>query len=402
MSKKNLSLSIVAGVALVLVLVWVSLRGRSESSATAAVPSGPAAQSVSVAKVLQRDVPVAIEATGTVVSLNTVEVRPQVSSTIRTVAIKEGQFVKKGDLLFAFDDRTDRANLEKARAQLARDRATLSDLERQWQRAQDLRAQNFIAQSAADTVLSQLESQRALLRSDEAAVHASEVALSYNQLRSPLAGRAGAITVYPGSLVSPTGNALVTISQVDPIGVSFTVPEGQLSALLAGGDGGAGATLDVRVPTDRNSGGPEVPLVQGRVSFVDNSVDASSGTIRVKGELPNPKQQLWPGQFVSVQMTLRTLKDALVVPQAALILRGQERSVYVVDASGLAQLRRVQQRYATGNTAVVEGLQPGETVVLEGKQNLRPGTPVRATPADAAAAPAPAPAASRASGVAAR
>jgi RND family efflux transporter MFP subunit len=386
MSKKNLSLSLVAGVLLVAVLAWVSLRGKSESNAAAAVRPGPAAQSVTLATVLKRDMPVAIEATGTVVSLNTVEVRPQVSSTIRTVAIKEGQFVKKGDLLFAFDDRADRANLEKARAQLARDRAGLGDMERQWARAQDLRAQNFISQSAADTVLSQLESQRALMRSDEAAVHASEVALSYNELRSPLAGRAGAIAVYPGSLVSPTGNALVTISQVDPIGVSFTVPEGQLSAMLAGGEGGAGAAIDVHVPTDHAGAAPAVARVQGRVSFVDNSVDASSGTIRVKGELPNPRQQLWPGQFVSVQMTLRTLKDAVVVPQAALIMRGQERSVYVVDAGGLAQLRRVQQRYASGEIAVVEGLQPGETVVLEGKQNLRPGTPVRAAQAASAAA----------------
>lgn len=388
MSKKNLSLSLVAGAALVVALAWVSLRDKSDSSATAAVPSGPAAQSVSVAKVLRRDVPVTIEATGTVVSLNTVELRPQVSSTIRTVAIKEGQFVKKGDLLFAFDDRADRANLEKARAELARDRATLADLERQWARAQDLRAQNFIAQSAADTVLSQLESQRALLRSNQAAVHASEVALGYNQLRSPLSGRAGAIAVYPGSLVTPTGNPLVTISQVDPIGVSFAVPEGQLSALLAGGDAGTGAIIEVRVPTDRQGGGPAGTTLQGRVSFVDNSVDASSGTIRVKGELPNPNQRLWPGQFVSVQMTLRTLKDAVVVPQAALIMRGQERSVYVVDAGGLAQLRKVRQRHAAGESAVVDGVQPGETVVLEGKQNLRPGTPVRAVPATAPTAPA--------------
>lgn len=391
MSKRNLSLTVVAGAVLVAALAWALLRGKAESSATAAVPSGPAPQSVTVAQVLQRDVPVAIEASGTVVSLNTVEVRPQVSSTIRSVAIKEGQFVKKGDLLFAFDDRPDRANLEKARAQLARDRATMADLERQWQRAQDLRAQNFIAQSAADTVLSQLESQRALLRSDEAAVHASEVALSYNEVRSPLSGRAGAIGVYPGSLVSPTGNPLVTISQVDPIGVSFTVPEGQLNALLAGGEGGAGASLGVRVPADRN-GGTAGALLDGRVSFVDNSVDATSGTIRVKGQLPNAKQQLWPGQFVNVQMTLRTLKDAVVVPQAALILRGQERSVYVVDNSGTAQLRKVQQRYAAGDSAVVDGLKAGETVVMEGKQNLRPGTPVRA--ARAASAPAAAPAAS--------
>jgi RND family efflux transporter MFP subunit len=115
-------------------------------------------------------------------------------------------------------------------------------------------------------------------------------------------------------------------------------------------------------------------------------VDATSGTIRVKGELPNAAQQLWPGQFVNVQMTLRTLKDAVVVPQAALILRGQERSVYVVDASGTAQLRKVQQRYAAGDSAVVDGLKAGETVVLEGKQNLRPGTPVRAASAAAMAA----------------
>jgi RND family efflux transporter MFP subunit len=347
-------------------LATVFLRSQREQ-ASAATPASTPAQVVSIAAALKRDVPVVIESTATVVSLNSVDVRPQVSSTIRRVAIKEGQFVQRGDLLFDFDDRADRANLEKAQGQLLRDKATLADLQRQWQRAQELRAQNFIAQQAADSVLSQLQAQQALVRSDEAAVHAEQVALSYNAIRSPLAGRAGAIAVYPGSLVQPSGPPLVTISQVDPIGVSFTVPESELAPLLAGE---RGTPVEVRLPGGQT-------LLQGHVSFVDNAIDPGTGTIRVKAALPNPKQQLWPGQFVTVRMTVRTMTGATVVPQAALILRGNERFVYVVDAGHAAQLKRVSLRYASGDAAVVEGVQPGERVVLEGKQNLRPGTPVR-------------------------
>jgi RND family efflux transporter MFP subunit len=381
MSKKTLSLWIVV------LLLAAAAAGAAVLLRKPGQPGpragGVAAQVVSIGLAQKRDVPVRIEAAGTVVSLNSVEIRPQVSSTVRNVAIKEGQFVRKGDLLFSFDDRSDRANLEKAQAQLLRDRATLADLERQWQRAQDLRAQNFIAQSAADTVLSQLEAQRALVRADEAAVHASQVALSYNAIRSPLAGRAGAIAVHPGSLVQPSGNPLVTISQVDPIGVSFTVPETQLGSLLRGE---AAAAVEVVLPADAHGAHNGPSALQGQVSFVDNTVDPASGTVRVKGMLPNPKQHLWPGQFVTVRMTLRTLKDATVVPQAALILRGNDRSVYVVDAGGVARLKPVQLRYAAGELAVVDGVQPGERVVLEGKQNLRPGTPVREAAAASAVA----------------
>ncbi|MEW6705550.1 MAG: efflux RND transporter periplasmic adaptor subunit [Pseudomonadota bacterium] len=373
MQKKTLTLWALLLLAAVVGTAWLLSRNGAAAPAANVGSRGPAPQVVSLALAQRRDLPVVVEATGTVVSLNSVEIRPQVSSTVRSVAIKEGQFVRKGELLFSFDDRSDRANLEKARAQLLRDRATLADLERQWQRAQDLRAQNFIAQSAADTVLSQLQAQRALVQASEAAVHASQVDLSYNAIRSPLAGRAGAIAVYPGSLVQPGGQPLVTISQVDPIGVSFTVPEAQLNALLGRE---SGAALQVQLPGD---------TLQGKVSFVDNTVDPSTGTIRVKGVLPNPRQQLWPGQFVTVRMTLRTLKDATVVPQAALILRGDERLAYVVDGAGLAQLRPVQLLHAAGEWAAVAGVQPGEKVVLEGKQNLRPGTPVQAGPAEPAA-----------------
>jgi len=381
MNKKTLSLSILALVTLGGFAYWRAQHAADTPPTAAAAGKGSPAQVVSLTTAQRRDMPVVIEAAGTVVPLNTVDVRPQVSSTVREVAIKEGQPVQRGTLLFRFDDRPDRANLEKAQAQLLRDRATLADLERQWQRAQDLRAQNFIAQSAADTVLSQLEAQRALVRSDEAALHASQTALSYNEIRSPLAGRAGAIAVYPGSLVQPSGAPLVTISQIDPIGVSFTVPENQLAALIGGGRQ-EGAALEVVIPGAAASG-----VLKGEVSFIDNSVDAGTGTLRVKGRLPNARQQLWPGQYVTVRMTLHTLKDVVVLPQAAIILRGNERSVYVVDAAGSAQLRAVQLRYAAGENVVVDGVQPGERVVLEGKQNLRPGTPVReAQPAASGAA----------------
>lgn len=366
--------------ALALVALFVAWRHSAPTSAGAAHGDVAKAAPLTVTLVAaqQRDVPVTIEATGTVVSLNSVDVRPQVASTVHRVAIHEGQQVKAGELLFAFDDRADRANLAKAQAQLARDRTTLADLERQWQRAQDLRAQNFIAQSAADSVQAQLDAQRATLRADEAAVQAGQVALSYNEIRSPLSGRAGAIAVYPGSLVQPSGNPLVTISQVDPIGVSFTVPEAELSALLQGTT--RGADVDI-VPGNAAAG---AAALHGHVNFVDNAVDPATGTIRVKGSLPNADQRLWPGQFVDVRMTTRVLKAATVVPQAALILRDNQRSIYVVDAHGRAELRPVQLRYARGEMAVVDGVKPGEHVVVDGKQNLRPGAPVHAAPDGAA------------------
>lgn len=399
--------------------------------------AGAAPQSVTIVRAQLRDVPISIDATGTVVSLNTVEIRPQVSAMLRKVAIREGQFVREGDLLFALDDRSDRANLEKARAQLLKDSATLADLERQYKRSLELRDQNFIAQSAVETVLSSVEAQRAVVASDEAAIHVSEVALGYNQIRSPLSGRAGAITVYQGSLVATSGPPLVTINQVDPIGVAFAVPEAQLAPLLeasrgepatvtlrlAGqGGGGAGATgpggaaaagigagvagrpgavasaaanaaPNAAANATASAGPVAAPVLVGKVGFIDSAVDTQSGTIRVKGVFANPQQQLWPGQYVTARMTLRTLKDAVVIPQSALILGAtQQRTLYVVDDANTAQLRPVQVRYGFGEFAVVDGVQPGERVVTDGKQNLRPGTPVREAGTAPATGPASAPA----------
>jgi len=353
--------------------------------ADAAAPQAAPTQVVGVIRAVQRDVPVLLDATGSVVSLNSVDVRPQVSSTVREVAIKEGQFVKQGDLLISFDDRADRANLEKARAQVLKDRAALADADRQYKRAVDLKEQNFVSQSAVDTASAAVDAARAVLSADEAAVHSGEVSLSYNAIRAPLTGRAGAINVYPGSLVQPNTVApLVSISQIDPIGVSFTLPESQLAAVLEARHGGH------KVQVSATPSGTGTP-VQGELSFVDNTVDATSGTIRLKAVFPNAAQRLWPGQYVTVKLTLETLKDAVVVPQAALILRGTDRMLYTVDESGRAQQRNVGLRYSQGEFAVVSGISAGDRVVVDGKQNLRPGVTVRE------AAPAVAPKASAAS-----
>lgn len=384
--------------------VWWSKRAPAGDAAAAAAPTaasgasgaGAAAsgasggrngpQTVGVFTAQQRDVPITVEATGSVVALKSAEVRPQVAGTIAEVAVREGQTVRKGDVLFRMDDRTDQANLARAQAQLQKDKATQMDLERQLRRARELVEQNFMSRGAVDTLQAQVEAQIAAVNASVAAIRAAEVTLTNDVLRAPISGRAGAMTVVQGMLVQPGGASLVSLSQMDPIGVTFSLPEAQLAPLRRAereqaGDkateraAGSGVELTVQLPGERrNQPGASLP---GVVSFIDNAVDTTTGTIRIKGTVANAERQLWPGQFTTIKMTLRTLKDAIVIPQAAMIMRGSERSVYVVGDDGKAQMKTVQMRQALGELAVVEGITLGEKVVVEGKQNLRPGTAVR-------------------------
>ena len=425
--------ALLISVGLAAVLSGCNRSAAPAAESAAAGASGASAprvpQTVSVFAAQQRDVPVTVEAAGTVVSLESVDLRPQISGVVAEVLVREGQFVKRGQPLFRLDDRADRANLEKAKAQLLRDQASMADLDRQWKRSRDLVAQNFIAQSAADTVLANLEAQRAAVAADVAAVRSAEVALSYTTLNAPTSGRVGAVNIFPGTLVQPAGSVLLNISQIDPIGVQFSVPEAQLSALLratesrpsdaraegkAGGKpqgkpdaankaddkpartpkdnapdaaqpvaakpGSSAATVAISIPGNERGRAGAAEALQGKVIFVDNAVDTTTGSIRVKASVANGSQALWPGQYVSARMTTRVMAGAVVVPQAALIIRGNERSVYVVKADGTVDMRSVQARLPSGEFIVVEGVQPGEKVVVEGKQNLRPGTPVKETP----------------------
>jgi RND family efflux transporter MFP subunit len=373
----------IAGVAAAAVVIaagaWLFVRGKSDPAAPGAAGSAAPASAavaggtaggppVSVTTIVaqKRDVDVMLEATGTVASLNSVEVRPQISSVITKVHIKEGQFVREGEPLFTLDARNDQVNVAKAQAQLAKDQAALADAERQLARSRELMAQNFISQGAVDTNQMLVESQRAVVAADRAAIAAAQVGLSYTRIVAPTAGRAGAINVFAGSLVQPTGNPLVTITQLDPISVAFSLPQRNLVDVLATLRGGGGSVTAV-LPDSSTA-------LQGKLQFVDNVVDAASGTVRVKAQFANKDERLWPGAFVTIRLAVQTLKGASVIPQAAVIQSPRGKVVYVVDAAGKAAPRPVEVVYASGEDAAVTGVQPGERIVLEGRQNLRPGS----------------------------
>jgi RND family efflux transporter MFP subunit len=374
-------------VAAAAIAVYVTTRGggpgeaKLGSAASAPAASGAGAGgppvSVSLTTVQKRDVAVMLDATGTVTALNSVDIRPQVASTITKVHIKEGQFVAAGQLLFTLDARNDEVNVTKARAQLAKDLAALADAERQLARSKDLFAQNFISQGAVDTNQTLVDSHRAVVASDRAAIEAAQVALSYSRITAPAAGRAGAINVYAGSFVQPSGAALVTITQLDPISVAFSLPQRNLGQALASLRNGGGKV----VATFPESGATAV----GKLLFVDNTVDANSGTVRVKAEFANKDERLWPGAFVNIRLAVETLKGASVVPQVAIIQSPRGKIVYVVDASNKASARPIEVLYGEGMDAAVSGVKPGERVVVDGRQNLRPGSAViERAPADAA------------------
>jgi RND family efflux transporter MFP subunit len=333
---------------------------------------------VNVVAPQRHDVAIVQQANGTVTPIRSVDLHPQTTATIRAVHIKEGQFVNEGDLLFSLDDRADRANLDKAQAQVEHDRAALADLERQFKRSQDLFAQHFIAQSAVDTLRAQLDQARATLLSNSAAARASDVTNSYTAIRAPMAGRVGGIAVYPGSLVQPA-TSLTTITQLDPINVAFTLPETSLPALLAAQKHGK---VEVQVQP-----GADMAPVTGLLSFVDNTVDAASGTIRVKAEFDNRATSLWPGQYVGTKVTLQTLRNAVVIPQNAIITNAQGTFVYALEGDGAPRLVPVRRVYGVGVDAAVSGLSGSERIITDGKQNVRPGVKVRlASSVDADAA----------------
>lgn len=339
---------------------------------------GPITISTVIAK--KQDYPVNIGANGTVTALNIVDIRSQVTSTIAKVHIKEGQFVRQGELLFTLDSRVDEVNLAKAKAQLEKDSATLADNQRQLLRAKELFEKKFVSQSAVDSAQTVVDAQQAVVASDKQAVVSAKVALSYNHIVAPAAGRTGVINVFPGSLVQANATALplVTITQIDPIAVSFPLPQRNLSDALESIQRKDSFVLASLPDSDVK--------YRGHLQFVDNQVDAASGTVKVKAVFENKQSKLWPGAFVNVQMNLKTLKDVIVIPTDAIVVGVKGNSVYTVDSENKAVQVPVVVQYAAGNQSVVSGLAEGAKVVLEGKQNLRPGAPVKERSPDDASA----------------
>jgi RND family efflux transporter MFP subunit len=289
--------------------------------------------------------------------------------------------------LFTLDARTDAANLAKAQAQLVKDQASLADTQRQFERAKQLFAQAFISQGALDSAQTQMEAQAATTVADQAAITAAKVALSYGRILAPSAGRAGAVNVSVGSLVQANVTSLVTITQLDPIAVAFSIPQRNLPDALAALKGG-GAAVTAQLADGGGS-------FQGKLHFVDNAVSAGTGTVQAKAVFPNKEGRLWPGAYVDIAQTVRTLSGATTIPQAA-VVQGTRGTIVYVREDGKARMQPVKVVYAEAGEAAVTGIQPGDAVVLDGKQNVRPGSPlVERAPAATAK-----PAASAASGAA--
>jgi RND family efflux transporter MFP subunit len=316
-----------------------------------------------------RDVPVKIQANGSVTALQSVDFRPQITSTVAKVHIQEGQNVRGGELLFSLDSREAEANVKKAAAQVEKDKADLATAKRNHERNTELFQQKFISQSALDTSQNQVDTLTGQLAVDSAAADAASIARAYTEIRSTFAGRAGAISVREGSLVQPGSNPLVTITQIDPISVAFTIPEKELPSLQT-----ALAAGKVPVIASVKDGSQ---AFKGVVTFVDNTVDPTSGTIKVKAEFTNGQAQLWPGMYVNVEVSPRMLRNATVVPAQAVQTGPENRFVYVVGSDNKVAQKNVSLVYVDSGTAVIDGLDAGTRIVVEGAQNLRPGSAVQ-------------------------
>jgi RND family efflux transporter MFP subunit len=328
-------------------------------------------QTITSVIVEKKDVPLIIEATGTVVSNSIVDIRPMVTNTVSKIHIKDGQEVKEGQLLFTLDDRNDRANYEKLKA-------LADDAQKQYQRAQELVAKNFISKAGLETSLANAKSAQAAARS-------AEVQLSFDSIRSPINGRAGIINVFPGSLVqasnvvvsstsasaTSTTGSMVTITQLNPINVQFVVPERDIPIILENKK--SDEPLKVKVTV----GSTGKTVYEGQVLVIDNQVDPAIAAVRVKAQIPNDKLELLPGQFARVSLNANTLKDVIALPTQAIIISPTGRLVYIVDKDDKVQSKPVKVIYEYQGTSVITGIEAGDRVVVEGKQNLRTGGKVR-------------------------
>ncbi|MBZ9732467.1 efflux RND transporter periplasmic adaptor subunit [Mesorhizobium sp. CA18] len=338
---------------------------------------GPRSASIVSATATTADFPIRRYAIGFVSSPEVVNINARVSSQIVSIAVKDGQMVKAGDLLISLDDRALKAQLAKDQAQLAKDQAMLVSAQADLQRAKDLVAKQAGTQQTYDQALAAQKAAAATIDADKATIDADTVQLSYATITAPISGRLGAINVSVGDLVTTSnGNSssstpLVTITQMDPLQVNFTLPESNLALLhKALSDPQQG---DV---TLTKTGDP-TPIGKGTLDFVDSSVDTASGTIATRASIPNPDLSLWPGQYVNVVLEAGMMPQMTSVPTVAVQPSQKGPFVYVVKPDNTVEMRPVQVALTEGqNSAISDGLKSGEKVVVEGQTRLKNGAAV--------------------------
>lgn len=338
---------------------------------TADKPKGRPPAPVTIAAAVTKTVPVYIEAIGNVESFSQVSIKSMVNGEIRKVHFKEGQDVSKGELLFTIDSRPSEAAIKKGEADLSRIKTQLSTARTNADRYGKLLRDGIVTAEQYDLYRTQVESLEADLASQQANIDLLKVQLSYCSIRSPITGRTGNLMITVGNVVKANDTlSLVTINQITPIAVSFNIPEPEL--LKARNVLAKGALLAEATPSG-DSGKPE----QGRVTFIDNSVDSATGTIKLKASFANSSRKLWPGQFASVRMILPPVRDAVTVPSQAVQTGQKGEYLYVVKDDMTVDLRQVKTgSRGDGAVVIVEGLKTGEQVVTDGHIRLGPGAKI--------------------------
>ncbi|HEV2271341.1 MAG TPA: efflux RND transporter periplasmic adaptor subunit [Steroidobacteraceae bacterium] len=358
-----------AAIAAVALFAWLLAPAHASSQHQ----DTPAAVAVSTAPVVRADVPIYLEGIGTVQAFYTVKVTAQVNGELTNVAFHEGQQVRRGQLLAQIDPRPFQAALDEARAALAKDNAQLADARKDLGRYVYLEPKKLASQQQVDTQRAQVGELEAQTEADRAAIESAATELSYTRITSPIEGRTGIRQVDPGNIVHATDtNGIVVLTQLQPITAIFTLPEDSLEAV-------AGAMAQGPVAIAALAEGEE--LDRGTVQLIDNQIDPTSGTIRLKAVFPNQQLKLWPGQFVNLRLLVRTDRGALTIPAAALQRGPDGTFVYIVRPDSTVAMQPVTVANNSETTAIVtQGLELGQQVVTSNLFRLQAGAAVRVLP----------------------
>jgi len=357
----------------------ILIRHRKASPATATASPSATYENriipVQVVTVSHVDIPIILEGLGNVLPIATVVVRSQVDGLLEKVYFKEGEQVKKGQLLAQIDPRPFQIQLQQGHASLARDRATLDNGKLDLERYQTLRAQSLVSQQQVDTQRTLVMQTDAATQADQAQISSAKLNLTYSRITSPITGVTGVRLVDPGNIVRASdAGGIAVVTQLDPIGVMFTLPEDdqfRVSQAMSKG------TLNV----DAFSRDGTKKLATGQVLLIDNQINASTATIRLKASFPNADRALWPNAFVKARLTLDTRKGALAIPNSVVQKGPQGTFVYVMKSDQTVEVRKIEIEMIQGDTAIIQtGLIDGETVVAEGQNQLRPGAKVSVRP----------------------